>query len=514
MQTTIERKTIEEYLLQTQKLKKESPQDLLPFIEEQIVLYQGKGELESFFKGERAFYSHLYERALMLYMQARTLDLFEFFCYRATAFLSFSKGNSKKAHDFLEKALEIIPEDAASQELKKEISSLPLQETSSESSHSLPCNLDPSSPLLPEPTIEDLETSSDELEAHTKTYQKIYQQQIESYLESFPTLSTKRNDALWVFDGWETSLKQEAFPWNLPASSEGLYLRWNGKGIVLNPGEHFLKRFHAKGIHFRQINIVIATEYSPSIQSGIEQISLLNSQLNGVSSSCHLIHYYLQLKAYQKLAHHLKPRFKQEKNTVHSLEVFEDSSEVESLSLSEDIHLSYWMSTSSNLHSTLAIKLALKAKDDTTIQWGYLTCSSPCLSAPLKALDGLLIHLRGSDLNVFDPQGVPRKFLSEINELIRIKKETQPKFLLLMGFEERLGDLRLEIARRLRKEHDQSTQENSVVLPADCGMIMDLKTGRVKCSLSEEMLDPLALQITKTGEMFSPLHYFSPDALL
>ena len=109
-------------------------------------------------------------------------------------------------------------------------------------------------------------------------------------------------------------------------TSGGFFLRWNGIGIAVNPGKNFIKYFHSLGLSIHDIHFVIATHEDIESCSDIRTIYDLAYQLNRTGANLHVIHYYLNLKAYQMLSSFLKPHFKQERHSVHCLELFLDSS--------------------------------------------------------------------------------------------------------------------------------------------------------------------------------------------
>src|SRR5690606_38463037 len=86
-------------------------EQLMETILQEKEAHEDHEEIEPFFKGEYAFYNNNFEQALTHYMRARTVPYFEFFCYRATAFVSFSRGDLEKSLSFLEKALDLRPND-------------------------------------------------------------------------------------------------------------------------------------------------------------------------------------------------------------------------------------------------------------------------------------------------------------------------------------------------------------------------------------------------------------------
>src|SRR5690606_33131219 len=87
----------------------------------------------------------------------------------------------------------------------------------------------------------------------------------------------------------------------------------------------------------------------------------LNYQRNTHSAQLHVIEYYLNQEAYRHLAPKLTPHFKQERNTIHSLELYLDSPDVENLALSPHVTCSYFSAgvTSETLPANIGLHFQL-----------------------------------------------------------------------------------------------------------------------------------------------------------
>ncbi len=519
MTIVIERKNIDEYLAQVENLE---PEMRLSFINEQIELHTGQDGVEPFFKGERAFYSKNYEKSLVHYMQARSISRFEFFCYRATAFLSFSKGDREKALLFVEKALKERPEDPSTLELKQSLLEISAPEETPPMIENT-IHKAPTSSFIASKLGLDLDTEQ-ELEQRIQAYHIESQEKFQAYLGKAPYSEHLPDHSLWIFNGWDAPKEDTLLP-RLTSSEGGLFIRWNTKGIVINPGRNFLDRFHAAGLHISQIDYVIVTRESSDAYTDIGQLYELNYQLNKLAPELHLIHYYLNHKAYQSLAHQLKPNFKQERNTVHSLELFLDSPDVEKEELSEGITLHYFapgtrggfQPSNSTQVESLGVRLDLRNGQQMT-RIGYLSNASwtPALSSSFGEVDLLIAGFGATGPNDYGKLNYNEYSLGYFGTFTLLE-ELKPKLLLVSEFEGHSGDIRMEVIRKLRKEFVQANphdHSSAAILPADRDMLIDLKSNKIKCSVNEEKLDPSKVQVVKTREAFGRLCYLSPDCLL
>ena len=102
----------------------ESRRILLQLIENHRHAVQQQSHWAEFFAGERAFYNHHYEVALKHYLKAAGIPQFQFFCFRASAFLFNTLQNSEKSLSFAGKALQLDPLDPTLQQLMRTLSAV------------------------------------------------------------------------------------------------------------------------------------------------------------------------------------------------------------------------------------------------------------------------------------------------------------------------------------------------------------------------------------------------------
>ena len=290
------------------------------------------------------------------------------------------------------------------------------------------------------------------------------------------------------------------------SSSIGYFLRWKGKGIAINPGEGFIDQLHKNGFFATDIDICIITSENPDAYEDIFTLYELNFQLNKINPEHKVIHYYLNQKTHREIAHKLKPHFKQERNTVHCLELFVDSPEVETMTLSTGILLHYF-AAQKQMSSTLGIQLEL----DEGVRIGYVSGTpwTPFIAANLASTDLLITGFGQTHPNDFGKLHYNEECLGYfgISSLI---EEVKPKLVLVTEFDGTDGDIRLEVARKLRKE----SKTDTTILPADTGMLFDLNTFQIACSVTGEKVGVQEVELIKTQEMFGALKTVAPSTKL
>lgn len=615
--------SLESYLPHVQQISRRlesepgALQELLQTIERFKDLSGNDRSLDEFFKGEYAFYNGHYERALNHYLQAKGMAHFEFFCFRASAYVFKGKGEVDKALKFVKKALGVFPEDHLSQVLfrklltpdapsrltisGKEIEELagifearPSEEElfASEETPEKPlqkpveCNppqasfssadlktqetfmnadtnlctyassMDPTvkamlterlyafskqSQFVPPQVTADrakMKDQKDELDIAVQNFNDLQARALTTYVEGWKQRIMVPECCLMIFHGWNEQ------PGNLPKSSSegvpfllseslrkpsgGFFLRWNGKGIVINPGKHFLQNFHRYGLHINDIDIVISTHDQQETYSDIREIYELNAQLNRGANELHAIQYYLNQSVYQDLSSILKANSKFERRAFHCLELFADSPEIEKLELDPGIVLNYFPIASpvslsrlrernGGMSSSLGIRLDLSSPHETDnahVTLGYISgaCWLPFVSHHLAKCDVLLAGIGNTNHREYNKITHSDDSLG-YQGACSLLEAVSPKLLLCTEFAGRDGDMRLEMIRKMRSESDQSKQPLAI-LPAETGLFVDLKSLKIKCSFTGAFVDPTDIRVIKSAGMFTPLHYMSPECVI
>lgn len=562
-------------------------QELLHYIELSKDEHTSNPIGQEFFKGEYAFYNSHYERALKHYLQCKGLYHYEFFCYRASAFVSKAQGQCDKSLSFINKALEIFSEDPSCLNIKKELQQSSHSLVQPRESLGLPqelpgrlaiseseikelvgifarphanselfadernqtsrlngpngdffsFNINESTSFYPEEDthatlFENIEGEHEALAHEIQSYKSLQSEIIGRYIEQGKKRHQLPDNCLYVLQGWEEGSQSNSLGNSIkehlsnllnesgPKLSGGIFLRWQGKGIAINPGRNFLKNFHAMGWHLYDLHHVIVTHEFTDGYAYIKEIYELAHRLNKANDHFHLIHYYLHQKAFQTLNGILKPHCKQERNTVHNLELFIDS-DAEKMELSENILLHYFSaSSSSKSHPSLAAALGIRLEllnENATTNLGYVTKMpwQPSLCDHLAQCDILLAGVGETNNTDYHKISYLDLHLGYYG-VFSLCEKLHPKLLLCLDFDGRQGDLRLELVKKMRHELlEQHTEYPfSTVLPAEKGLIVNIQKLKVKCSLSGKLTDPQKIRVVRTAAIFSPLLYLSPSNYL
>lgn len=99
--------------------------------------------------------------------------------------------------------------------------------------------------------------------------------QYDHYLER---QDSGRDNVLSILRGWSsavTLLEGSERRWR----GGGLFLKWRGCGIVIDPGFDFLRNFHDRGFHGREINVVLVSHNHPDHNSDLNSVDDLRYEL-------------------------------------------------------------------------------------------------------------------------------------------------------------------------------------------------------------------------------------------
>lgn len=383
------------------------------------------------------------------------------------------------------------------------------------------------------------------LAARIEAFQQLQSQRLQEYLNYTNTRPKVDDNALFVLNGWDKNLSIELdapqqantqgliFTEQTRKSTGGLFLRWNGKGIVINPGAGFLNHFHGQGFSLQDIHAVVVTQDHYSAYADIKAIYELNNKLNKLGGDLQIIHYYLNQRAYQELTTVLKPNFKQARNTVHSLELFIDSPDVEKIEISDDIVLHYFLASSQEplykqgagkgeqqARTTLGVRLELRSSslDRTPTRLGYVSGAawSPLLAHHLGVCEVLVAGFGNTSPTDYTKTGYQEDSLG-YHGTYSLLEEIAPRLFVSTEFGGREGDIRLEAIKKLRQDIaacGRKAPQETTVIPGDIGLYIDLKALKVQCSVTHAYIEPQNISIAKSTDSFGRLLYLSPSCYL
>lgn len=351
----------------------------------------------------------------------------------------------------------------------------------------------------------------------------------QSYANRGADRSEPVEENLHFFGDWSMKPSQRAYiDWpEQEINTSGLFFRWNGLGVALNPCGDFLRDFHKRDLFIGDLHAVISTRADAKVHEMLEQIYQLNATYNEVSENKHKIDYYLCAGSHKELFHRLEPRYKQERNSVFCLERYVDSDEVESYALGQGVDL-FYSYHASDAEAGIVLQLELPTakeqlqdeidlKQAQSLKLGYLP-KSFSNSPPNALFDDchlLIISLNTfkDDKNAHDHSGLSADL--NLEPLVDYLQKARPKVTLLSDFSINDGDLRLEMAKHLKALIGEKVGGELIpILPADGNLQLEMATWRVRCAVTGHWIPAPFANVIRTQESFGHLMYLGSDCVL
>lgn len=576
-----------DYMKKAQALAMNSnPEFLLELVDREMEKFREEPSLKAFFQGEHNFYSKKYRQALENYLEAKDIPNYQFFCFRASAYLSKEIEEQHKALTYANKANTLIPEDyltlkilnalyskedssKEALQVREKLSKLEkgfmpnpeickygssvlteedfnellsisqgcpheelFQNDHNEENTSKLCeksNLNfiketsfqgPNKPAADFPvpyTIEKPLFQNLDIEMKLDAFANRYRELLEDYVRKAENRSEIPDLKLFTFNVWTKDSKDLALPSQLANIDEfkcGIFFRFNGKGIAVNPGHSFLELLEKRNLTILDIDSVIITHSKRDLYPAVTRLYELNTQLNRVLGRAHPIHFYFNRSAFQEMIQILKPQYRQEKSTLHCLELYLDTPDVETLSLHEGIKLHYFQiaSSPSSYNSyegiNLGIKFELSLGDDTRVL-SYVSSSpwTPHLADYLKGTDLLMLGFGTTSHEDLTKERYREDCLGYFG-CLSLFEEVLPSLCILAEFDQKVAGARLEICKHLRNELFDQTFDSTLLL-ADPNLEIDLNALTLRCTITSTFMNPSFVKIVQGSDPFKPLQFLS-----
>ena len=388
-----------------------------------------------------------------------------------------SKENYSLALKYYKKAKKLCNEKPLSELLERKIRIYEKLEKSE--------SLDPVQEMLSKLNI----VSDEDMDLMKKLYEHSDQQEVikEKYLKDYKNAKKKRKK--WMKDnyflclkGWSSSTPVFSLGRNMVGKSfkgGGFYIRWNGKGIVIDPGMNFIENFHNAGLYAQDINYVIVTHNHLDHMCDLITIVDLDYQFDLK------INYYLDKSTYTEHIKHFEGI--NLKQNVHSICISEDNETYNKVIYRNNIRMMAFR-TIHGCEGSFGVKLEFGTQEGKFIL-SYTSDTS--------FYDKLVNYLEGSDVIVanFSETNKEDLFLNKFkethlglngcNSILEGLRE-KPDVFFISEFWGGLGDIRIEIAKRLKSLQ----KENLFVIPIDIGMVCTLPNLKIRCS-SCELIYPI-----------------------
>jgi len=322
----------------------------------------------------------------------------------------------------------------------------------------------------------------------------------------------EKGNHLFFLEGWSEGRRAHAPHQGPFSASGGFFFAWESTGVVINPGREFLERFHKAGYTVRDIDHVIITENSEEHTRDLLAIYDLNLKTNKAAETPHFITYTLERRVHENFAPFLKPVYKQERVMVRPFDLFLDSTNGETLELSAHAHLRYIPSKNEGgLH--LFFDLFRTVGDPLSLTYLSRAPYSEKLKEMCRGTDVLISsfgHTSPYDIGKVELLADSLGYFGSLT----LAENAQPKLMLLADFSGSEGDIRIEVAKKMRSDLFQSGKSKTSVLPVSVNLEIDFGTLDVTCGITGSSVHRDEVKVLKGKEPFAPLTYLSDTYLL
>jgi hypothetical protein len=337
--------------------------------------------------------------------------------------------------------------------------------------------------------------------------------ELSSYLEAKKRSST--GSELIVLNGWgEIDNRSRIVPYILKRSvkticrSGGYWVRTGGIGVVVNPGQDFLSRFHKAGLHIWDVDHVIVTDEE---EGSLESVWAFNKEVNSMlqqwNLSPHIISYWLHPHSYEKHARNMRPTCRAEQGSLHQLEVFCEDDHFESVCLTENVQLDFCR-TNPSLGVSSPLQIRLRASDSI----GFLLGGRAKQESHefLSSCNALVVGI--GDVLLEDVSGISQtEGMLGYQGVLSLLQSSSAKICIVSEFGFTEGDLRTEVIKQLR--HDLSDRE-TVILPGEDGVEIFIENLSVRAPGLETLTRAQEVKTFRKSGMYSELVFADTSAVL
>ena len=296
----------------------------------------------------------------------------------------------------------------------------------------------------------------------------------------------------------------------------GYWLQIDDVGIAINPGEWFLERFHAAGLHIWDIDHVIVTDCKETASYDLERLWTFNKEINTLlkdwNIAPHVISYWLHPTVFERNASVIRPVFRQERSTIHRLETFHDISAFETVELNDRLAFDYSSaSPTSTLQSPLMIRFR-SLNNQEQIPLGFLSQAPwhEAQNAFFSSCQTLVLGIGETSLEEIASL-TDTTSSSGYAGVLKILDNTSTKLVIMaeQGFSE--GDIRIESLKHLREEISPPC---ATMLPAEEGTTVFLDSLHMTANGLDMPTPVQSVKVMRSNGPFSRLTFLDESSIL
>jgi tetratricopeptide (TPR) repeat protein len=347
----------------------------------------------------------------------------------------------------------------------------------------------------------------------------------DKYSDYLKKENSKRENTFSVLRGWSSAVTLLEGGTLKQWRGGGYFLKWGGRGLVLDPGFDFIDNFHDAGFHTREVDAVVVSHNHPDHNFDLTSLDDLRFEI-----------FRRDLKALP------------DKTTVPALPptlfaidedtavVFKDDSPKHRgrpvRFSGSDYERKRWLDRENGLPfriehfpvqhgkdvpNAVGIRLVLydpKGGKDFVIGYTgdtkyFADEGAPTLADQLRGCHLLLAHISQPMTQEFDDPTFPKPIHLGYNGVANLVNEVKPRLTLIGEFWAGLADLRLDLIQGLRRRC-----ATDAILPTGLGFHLSVPSLEVECTRCRAPVAFPQIKVAPPTTPFGPLGYLCPKCLV
>ncbi|MGV3465065.1 MAG: MBL fold metallo-hydrolase [Heyndrickxia sp.] len=326
-------------------------------------------------------------------------------------------------------------------------------------------------------------------------------------------------NVLAVLRGWgsATPLIEEA---TSSCRGGGYFIKWNDKGIVIDPGLDFLQNFRSSGFHMREINVVLIshdhTDHNFDL-AALDDIFYEMSKRSNNQKNEWKYRLICDENTVRKdfLSKSLKHR---SINTINYSNVDDNPDKEYCIDLSSKSlpFRIYYFRAKHSIFPAYGIRIEClsEKENDPIVKIGF-TCDTEYyeqfddndilkdnLNDHLKNCDVLVAHISQPTLTELVASSEIKRDHLGYRGVAKLIKNVKPGITILGEFWAGYADMRIDLAKGLKRICD-----DSIIIPSSIGLFLDPVRKEIECSICKRWETSQNIHVTSPTEEFGSLKY-------
>jgi len=331
-------------------------------------------------------------------------------------------------------------------------------------------------------------------------------------------------DALVFLKGWSSSepFLSRRLGRRFYARGGGLFLRWQGKGIVVDPGIDYLANFHRQNYYVQQIDALVVTHDHIDHSFDLRAIDDVIYQLARFEPE-RKRYCFLSKPVYDDFEKwRTEGRYELPYPFISGLQGDCDPRRHDDIIPGVELCP---FPTEHGIHNSFGIKCVLKAGDSEAVRVG-VTSDTRFFEGLVDSLSDchvIVAHMSSPDAEEYNDPGYLKADAKHLglNGTRKLIKGTNAQVYVITEFWAGRGDSRVLLCRKLAEDLKRySGIEGKCIIPADVGMtiLFDFdEHGRpcfsMKCTSCPEIVKCQEITIVKPDMPFGPIRYLCPKCM-